>query len=90
MNEDKVRETIARGVKADWLLENEAFQEACAGLRKTLIDRWEISRDTMERDRIWHCVSLIEQIKQSLATFSANARLSRRELDRLTGIAGRQ
>ena len=90
MDDDKTRQAIADATQADWLLDNEAFQKTCSGLKKTLIDRWEVSRDVMERDRIWYCVSLIEQIKQGLATFSANGRLARRELDRLTGIAGRQ
>ena len=85
MDEDRTQEAINKGHRAASLLNQEAFQEATDYVVSRLMDRWKVSQDTAERERIWHCVGLIEQIKAALNTAYMNGKISRRKLDDLTG-----
>ena len=80
--------TINRGLRAAQLLENEAFKEATGALAEQLMDRWRVSSDPNERERIWLSVSLLDQIKTKLAIVANNGKLAKRELDEIS--AGRR
>jgi len=92
MSEDKMSETaqdktqaaINRGLRAAQLLESEAFKDATDALSEQLLDRWRISTDQTERERIWLSVNLLDQIKGKLAIVANNGKLARKELDELT------
>jgi hypothetical protein len=92
VNEDKVQETtqdktqaaINRGLRAAQLLESEAFKDATDALAEQLMDRWRVSADQIERERIWLSVNLLDQIKGKLAIVANNGKLARKELDELT------
>lgn len=82
--EDKVQATINRGLRAAQLLESEAFRDATSALAEQLMDRWRVSVDPNERERIWLSVSLLDQIKAKLAIVANNGKLAKKELDELT------
>lgn len=84
MNEDKTQETINRGLRAARLLDDEAFKDATQSLEQQLTDRWRISTDQTERERIWLSVNLLEQIKGKLVTVANNGKLANKELQELT------
>src|SRR6266702_4044963 len=84
MTQDKVQGAINRGLRAAQLLENEAFKNATDALAEQLMDRWRVSTDSTERERIWLSVNLLDQIKGKLAIVANNGKLARRELDELT------
>jgi hypothetical protein len=81
---DKLETAINKGARAEALLRSDVFTEAVAGLQGQLMERWKIATDATERDRIWHCVNLAEQIKAAIVTVANNGKLSKRELDHLT------
>jgi len=70
------------------LLENEAFKDATGALAEQLMDRWRVSSDPVERERIWLSVNLLDQIKAKLAIAANNGKLAKKELDEL--VTGRR
>jgi len=79
-----VQATINRGLQAAQLLENEAFRDATGALAEQLMDRWRVSSDPNERERIWLSVNLLDQIKAKLVIVVNNGKLAKKELDELT------
>jgi hypothetical protein len=75
---------INRGLRAAQLVESQAFKEATDALAGQLMDRWRVSIDQTERERIWLSVNLLDQIKGKLAIVANNGKLARKELDELT------
>ena len=86
--QDRFQVTISRGLRATQLLENEAFKDATSALAEQLMDRWRISSDPNERERICLSVSLLDQIKAKLAIVAKNGKLAKKELDEIA--AGRR
>jgi hypothetical protein len=70
------------------LLENEAFKDAIGALAEQLMDRWRVSSDSVERERIWLSVNLLDQIKAKLAIVANNGKLAKKEFDEL--VTGRR
>ena len=70
------------------MLENEAFKDATGALAEQLMDRWRVSNDAVERERIWLSVNLLDQIKAKLAIVANNGKLAKKELDEL--VTGRR
>lgn len=66
------------------MLENEAFKDATSALAEQLMDRWRISSDLNERERIWLSVNLLDQIKAKLAIVINNGKLAKKEIDEIT------
>lgn len=85
MDEDKTQAAINLGQAAASLLSNEAFQAAREHVKKRLMERWELSTNKEERDRIWHLIQLDAQYAQALTTFVSNGRVSKGQLDELVG-----
>jgi hypothetical protein len=81
---DRTQAAINRGLRAAQLLESEAFKDATHALAEQLLDRWRISADQTERERIWLSVNLLDQINGKLAIVANNGKLARKELDELT------
>jgi len=86
--QDRTQATINRGLRAAQLLENEAFKDATGALAEQLMDRWRVSNDAVERERIWLSVNLLDQIKAKLAIVANNGKLAKKELDEL--VTGRR
>lgn len=84
MSDDKLEIAINKGARAEALLQSDVFNEAVGGLQAQLMERWKIAKDQDERERIWHCVNLTEQIKQAIVTVANNGKLAKNELERLT------
>lgn len=66
------------------MLENEVFKDATSALAEQLMDRWRISSDLNERERIWLSVNLLDQIKAKLAIVINNGKLAKKEIDEIT------
>lgn len=84
MSDDKLETAINRGARAEALLKSDVFTEAVGGLQTQLMERWKVATDQGERERIWHCVNLTEQIKGAIVTVANNGKLARKELEHLT------
>jgi hypothetical protein len=81
---DKLEIAIGKGARAEQLLQSDVFNEAVSGLQGQLMDRWKLATDKDERERIWHCVQIAEQVKAAIITVANNGKLARRELEHLT------
>ncbi len=81
--DDRAQLAITRGIRAAQLLESEAFKDATSALAEQLMDRWRVSTDSNERERIWLSVNLLDQIKGKLAIVANNGKLAKKELDEL-------
>ena len=79
---------MAKGSRAARLLSDEAFNDACKAVSDQMMDRWKVSTDENERNRIWAAVNLIEQIKAKLSWAVDHGKLSRKRLEELTGARG--
>lgn len=84
MTDDKLETAINKGTRAEALLRSDVFNEAVGGLQAQLMERWKIATSQDERERIWHCVNLTEQIRGAIVTVANNGKLARRELEQLT------
>ena len=84
MSEDRLDTAIHKGARAEALLASDVFNEAVTGLQAQLMERWKIATDAQERERIWHCVTLTEQLRQAIVTVANNGKLAKRELAALT------
>lgn len=83
MSEDKALLQLDRAQRAAALLNDEAFNEAVESIKRSLIERWLISKDPIERERIWLSVNITEQIRAALITTVNNGNMARRELEDL-------
>jgi hypothetical protein len=81
---DKLEIAIGKGARAEQLLQSDVFNEAVNGLQGQLMERWKLATDPNERERIWHCVQIAEQVKAAIITMANNGKLSRKELEHLT------
>jgi hypothetical protein len=84
MTEGKIEASIHKGARAEALLRSDVFSEAVSGLQGQLMERWKVATDKDERERIWHCVNLTEQIRGAIVTVANNGKLAKRELEALT------
>jgi hypothetical protein len=84
MDEGKLHEQTQRAQRASTLLNDEAFVAAFDGLKAMVMARWILSKDPVERERIWEIVHLIDQVKEALATMAAHGRMAEQQLEDLT------
>jgi hypothetical protein len=85
--QDKTADAIALGQKAKALLEDETLGKAFAEIEKRFVDRWKTTTDTAERDRCWMAVNLTTQVKNMLAVYVSNGKLSQQDLDAILAKA---
>jgi CRISPR/Cas system-associated protein Csm6 len=83
MSDDKIQADISRAARARALLEDPLLVEAFATLDKDLIDRWRVTANAEDRDRVWQAVQIAEKVRHMLGLVIANGRLAQAELDKL-------
>jgi hypothetical protein len=83
--EGRLGADLARGARAQMLLQNELLQDAFAALEARYIEEWRLSpfRDTDARERLWQAVNVLRKVKDHLARIIADGKLAQRELDAL-------
>jgi hypothetical protein len=87
MNEDRLAEQIGQAQRASALLNDEAFIKAVAAVHQDLMDRWELSKDPAERERIWVSVDLLKKITIALHATVSGGTVARGNLDDI--VSGR-
>lgn len=88
MDEEKLRKSVKAGNAAQAMLSGGKldplpFNDAVASLRDELMKRWQSSKTSEERERIWISVNLLEKIPDTLTTIASNGRVAQQDLDRL-------
>lgn len=86
MNDDKKQMQISKGAKAESLLKNDIFNEACKKLESAYITAWRQTpaKETDAREKLWIAVNQIEKIRDHLVTMMNDGKVAQKELDRLT------
>jgi hypothetical protein len=82
----KLNAHLARGARAEALLENELLQEAFLRLEERYVEEWRVCqfRDTDARERLWQAVNILGKVKDHLAKIVRDGKLAQREIDQLT------
>jgi hypothetical protein len=83
--EGRLNADLARGARAQMLLQSELLEEAFAALEARYIEEWRASqfRDTDARERLWQAVNVLRKVKDHLARMIADGKLAQREIDAL-------
>lgn len=89
MDDVKLSQQASRGGRAAALLNDEAFNDAIAGVKDRLMSLWLVSKDDQHelRERLWLQVSLIDQIKQALIIAVRDGREANRQMDENAQLA---
>lgn len=83
MSDDKLQDAIKYGDQAKLLLGHEPFTKGMADLRQELMQAWERSNNSEDRDRIWISVNLLGKLQHVLAMTVNNGRIAREDLNSL-------
>lgn len=83
MSDDRLQDAINYGDQAKLLLGHEPFMKGMADLRQELMQAWERSNSSEDRDRIWISVNLLGKLAHVLATTVNNGRIARDDLNLL-------
>jgi len=86
VSEDKLRKDVVRGNEADGLLKSEVFNHGISQIREGLINKWMLTTDAMERDRIWMSVNLLEKITAALVVCVGDGRIAQAEIDAIVAV----
>lgn len=83
--EDKLQAAVARGARAQALIENELLREAFEKLEADYVAAWKTwaAADRDGRERLWHAVNVLGRVRDHLARVVADGKLSQRELSDL-------
>lgn len=71
-------DSVQQGQKALNLLNDEIFQKAIQDLSKELMKKWEMSRNTEERENVWYDVKAIERVSNKLISMVQNGEMDER------------
>jgi hypothetical protein len=85
MTEDKLHESIARGARAEALLQNDLLRETLATLERDYIDAWKMTpaRDTDGRERLWQAVNIVGKVRDHIVKVVNDGKLAQRHLNEL-------
>lgn len=77
---------IARGRRAEQLLNDEMLKGAFATIKAEYLKGWESSgpRDTEGRERLWQAFQIIGKVETHLKDIMNNGKIAQHELARLT------
>lgn len=83
--EDKRAAAIARGKRAELLLQDELLVESLDSLKAAYIEAWQVTsaRDSDARERLWQAVQVVGKVKEHLGSIAANGRIAQTEIDDL-------
>lgn len=74
-------EKIHRGERAHSLITDPLMVEAYEAVETALVDRWRVSTDAGERERIWLSQALLRRLWGHLETVIGTGKISRKQLD---------
>jgi hypothetical protein len=92
MSDDNLRGDAERGAQAERLVNDPLLSAAFADLKKTYIEAWECSkvRDSESRERLWQAVQIVGLVQSQLASWLADGRVAKTEIDQLERLGERK
>lgn len=70
--------SVQKGQRALNLANDEIFQMAIQDLSKELMKKWEMSRNTEDRENVWYEVKAIERIANKLTAYVQDGQMDER------------
>ena len=88
MDEAKLRKAAKSGDAAQAMisggpLEPFTFKEATEAVREEIMKRWETSKSSEERERIWITIHVLDKIVDRLGIIASNGNVAKGDLDQL-------
>jgi hypothetical protein len=77
-----------RAAQAEALMRNEMLQESFDGLITAYTKAWRGSTDMDERDRCWHRVQAIDEVRMRLTNVMSGGKLAQAELNKIAERRG--
>ena len=78
-------ETSQRGHLSRELLENPLAKEAFDTIEQSIIQEWELAKDTLQREEAWHALQGLRRFKNVFTAFVQNAEFEDSLKEKLNG-----
>ena len=82
-DEIALNKAIERQAQAEALLRNEMLNESFDGLIAAYTKVWRTSSDMDERERCWHRVQALDEVRSRLEYVISNGKVAQKELDEI-------
>ena len=79
-----------RAAQAEALQRNELLAESFDGLTAAYTKAWRNSNDLDERERCWHRVQALDEVRQRLAMIVSGGKVAQKQLDDIAAQAERE
>jgi hypothetical protein len=91
-DEHRLDQAIARGTRAQDLLDNELLTEAFKGLEDNYAAAWRATTidDVAGREKLFLAINIVGKVRDHLAAIIANGKLAQAELKELAQVAERK
>ena len=91
-DENRLDQAIARGTRAQDLLDNELLTEAFKGLEDNYAAAWRATTidDVAGREKLFLAINIVGKVRDHLAATVANGKLAQAELKELAQVAERK
>jgi len=89
-DEIALNKAIARQAQAEALQRNELLNESFDGLIAAYTKVWRNSTDMDERERCWHRVQALDEVRQRLFMIISSGKIAQAELNEIVAKAARE
>jgi len=89
-DEIALNKAIARQAQAEALQRNELLNESFDGLIAAYTKVWRNSTDMDERERCWHRVQALDEVRQRLFMIISSGKVAQSELSEIVAKAARE
>jgi len=91
-NEIKLDQAVAKGARAEALLDNELLSEAFAGLENSYTSAWRATGidDVAAREKLFLAINIVGKVRDHLTAIVTNGKLAQAELKEVAQAAERR
>jgi len=91
-NEIKLDQAVAKGARAEALLDNELLSEAFADLESSYTSAWRTTAidDVTAREKLFLAINIVGKVRDHLAAIVTNGKLAQAELKEIAQAAERR
>ena len=91
-DENKLDQAVAKGARAEALLDNELLSEAFAGLENSYTSAWRATAidDVAAREKLFLAINIVGKVRDHLTSVVTNGKLAQAELKDIAQVAERR
>jgi hypothetical protein len=91
-DENRLDQAVAKGLRAQALLDNELLAEAFEGLEDNYTAAWRATTidDVAAREKLFLAINIVGKVRDHLAAIVANGKLAQAELKELAQVTERR